>query len=339
MTRILKTVFYVFFFLLIILPFPVRAEQNPQEQLKQLMADIQKNPGDYALREKIIKVVQEMKPQPVVPEEAQRHLGRGSAAVEIAKTSEDFLLAISEFKKALHLAPWLANAYFNLAVVQEKVGQFNEAIQNFKLYLLAAPSAADAQDVKTRIYGLELKAELKGKEEKEKSTHEEREKQKQEVLNRFKQMVEGNIYELFVCNKKPYAGCNENEYNEKNWYDSLADAKKADGADSYVENYSSFHVTSDWKILLCNYGGGGHDPDPLCPGGVRGFRYLIGEVDETGSIRWTNDTWISSKGKPVPVWVRYNADYSSFTISHDRPADDKGYDPSIRYNYQSFRPR
>ncbi len=62
MTQILKTVFYVFFFLLIILHFPASAEQSSEEQLKQLIADIQKNPDDYSPREKIIKLVQTMKP-------------------------------------------------------------------------------------------------------------------------------------------------------------------------------------------------------------------------------------------------------------------------------------
>lgn len=274
-----------FFVVIMVSLFAQAQSVNPQGTLNQYIAELQKNPDDFALREKIIKLVQEMKPQPAVPEEAQRHLGRGSAAVEIAKTSDDFLLAISEFKKALRLAPWLANAYFNLAVVQEKAGQFNEAIQNFNLYLLAAPSAADAQDVKTRIYGLELKAERQQKEEKEKSTREEREKQKQEVLNRFKQMVEGKAYEAFVCTiNYPYSGgCNENEYNNKrNWY-------------PYPNDTIIFSFTSDEKILLTSTVWG----------------RIIGTIEgsDISNIRWAHE-------KGISVWIQPSADWSSFTIGN-----------------------
>lgn len=306
----------------------------PQGEFNQLITDLQKNPDDSSLREKIIKLVQTMKPAPAMSEEAQKHLGRGQAAVEIAKTSEDFLLAISEFKKALRLAPWLANAYFNLAVVQEKAGQFNEAMQNYKLYLLAAPSASDAQDVKTRIYGLELKAERQQKESQEKTAGEEREKQKQETLNKFKQMVEGKTYYSYSCNARPYSGCNEKEYSGKNWYDMNEPNESS--------LYHQFRFASDGKILLCSYGVAGVVPEPLCTGGVvRAYPILVGEVDEknTGSTRWTNNRRWADKSLGEPVWIRYNTDWSSFTVGYDRPADDRGYDSSVRYNYQMFKRR
>jgi len=40
---------------------------NPQEALRQYVADLQKSPNDYALREKIIRPVQGMKPEPGEP--------------------------------------------------------------------------------------------------------------------------------------------------------------------------------------------------------------------------------------------------------------------------------
>ena len=199
-----------------------------------------------------------MKPAPAMSEEAQKHLGRGQAAVEIAKTSEDFLLAISEFKKALRLAPWLANAYFNLAVVQEKAGQFNEAMQNYKLYLLAAPSASDAQDVKTRIYGLELKAERQQKESQEKTAGEEREKQKQETLNKFKQMVEGKTYYSYSCNARPYSGCNEKEYSGKNWYDMNEPNESSLTQFALLRTGKYYFARMEWLELFFS----------LCTGGV-----------------------------------------------------------------------
>lgn len=157
MTRILKTVFYVFFFLLIILPFPVRAEQNPQEQLKQLMADIQKNPGDYALREKIIKHVQIMEPRPQVPQEAKRPFMKGVTFQKEASSVSDYELAISAYKEALLLAPWWPEAIYNMALAQEGAGKFDDAIQSIKLYLLTGPK--DAEQAENRIYVMEAKKE------------------------------------------------------------------------------------------------------------------------------------------------------------------------------------
>ena len=71
--------------------FPVYAQSsNPQQTLNQYVADLQKNPNDYALREKIIRHVQAMKQKPAIPEEAERRMARGSAAVKGAKNEKDF---------------------------------------------------------------------------------------------------------------------------------------------------------------------------------------------------------------------------------------------------------
>jgi tetratricopeptide (TPR) repeat protein len=136
---------------------------NAQEQLNQYLLELQKNPNDTALREKIIRHVQGMKPAPAVPEDAERYMARGKAAFESAKTDEDYSSAIAEFKKAVDSAPWLAIGYYNLGLVQEKAGRLDDAMKNFKLYLLADPSARDAPSVKNRIYGLEYKLEQKEK--------------------------------------------------------------------------------------------------------------------------------------------------------------------------------
>ena len=114
---------------------------------------------DQRLREKIIGLVPKLTPPPAVPDEATRYMGRGRAATEIAQSVDDFKKAAIEFQNALKVAPWLASGYFNLGVVQDRAGQYTEAIRSFKLYLLAAPSAPDSQDVQSRIAGLEYKQE------------------------------------------------------------------------------------------------------------------------------------------------------------------------------------
>jgi len=113
--------------------------QSSQQTLNQYVADLQKNPGDYALREKIIRHVQTMRPAPVVPEEAKRHLARGKAALRGAKEARDFQDAAEEFKKAILYAPWLAEGYYNLGVIQDKAGHYDDAMKNLKLHLIAVP--------------------------------------------------------------------------------------------------------------------------------------------------------------------------------------------------------
>jgi tetratricopeptide (TPR) repeat protein len=146
------------FMLLCVFIFPVQA-QSPQQTLNQYVADLQKNPNDYALREKIIKHVQAMKPAPAVPEEAKRYLVRGKAAFKGAKEARDFQDAAEEFKKALLYAPWLAEGYYNLGVIQDKAGQYDDAMKNLKFYLIAAPKAPDAEKVKELVYEIEYRKE------------------------------------------------------------------------------------------------------------------------------------------------------------------------------------
>ncbi|MBA4389869.1 MAG: hypothetical protein C0399_02905 [Syntrophus sp. (in: bacteria)] len=94
-----------------------------------------------------------------VPKEAQRHFDRGLAAVEVAKTPEDYAQAIEEFRKAQALAPDWPDVYYNLGLVQEKAGKYGDAVVNLKKYLQLAPNLNEAAEVKSLINKLEFKAE------------------------------------------------------------------------------------------------------------------------------------------------------------------------------------
>jgi tetratricopeptide (TPR) repeat protein len=181
-------------FMLISMPIPAVHAQTPQQTLNQYIADLQKNPNDYALREKIIRHVQTMKPAPVVPEEAKRHLVRGKAAFKGAKEARDFQDAADEFKKALLYAPWLAEGYYNLGVIQDKAGQYDDAMRNLKFYLIAAPKAPDAEKVKELVYEIEYRKEKAAKDkeaasrkaaEDSRAQQESAARKQQEFLNRI----------------------------------------------------------------------------------------------------------------------------------------------------------
>ncbi|MBN2019237.1 MAG: HEAT repeat domain-containing protein [Sedimentisphaerales bacterium] len=111
------------------------------------------------LRKKIIELALEMKPAPAVPKEAERFMTRGAVALKNAKDADDFNDAVTEFEKVTLAAPWLADAYSNLGVVQDKAGRYEPAIRSLKLYLLAAPAAADRNAVEKLIYEIEYKQE------------------------------------------------------------------------------------------------------------------------------------------------------------------------------------
>ncbi len=114
--------------------------QSPQETLNQYISDLQKNPNDNALREKIIKHAQTMKPAPKTPEEVDELVGQAKYVFKHAKTQEDYLGAVEAYKKIVNITPWVGDYYYNLGVAQEQAGQPNDAINSFKLYLLASGS-------------------------------------------------------------------------------------------------------------------------------------------------------------------------------------------------------
>jgi tetratricopeptide (TPR) repeat protein len=129
------------------------------EALSRDVENLKKNPHDNALREKIIKSALASRPAPEIPEEAERNMARGTAFAQRASDSAGYKKAIAEFDAASNSAPWLALAYFNLGVVQEKAGLYHEAIQSLNFYLMAAPNAKNAREVKNKIYALEADAE------------------------------------------------------------------------------------------------------------------------------------------------------------------------------------
>ena len=139
------------------------ADSMPSDQFDQMVQQLQKTPDDNVLREKIVNLVRMQNPLPAVPEDARRYLARGIAAVQNAKAPADFKLALPEFQSATNVAPWWSTAYFNLALVQEKLGDFKGAIANYHLYLLIDPNARDAEKVRTHVYELEYLAEQKAK--------------------------------------------------------------------------------------------------------------------------------------------------------------------------------
>lgn len=99
------------------------------------------------------------------PEDARRHIVRGAAAIEIAKTPEDLALAADEFRMATEIAPGMAAGWFNLGAVLAKTDKIEDSINAYRQYLMLAPNADDAQRVRDEIIKLEFRQERQVKEQ------------------------------------------------------------------------------------------------------------------------------------------------------------------------------
>ncbi len=117
---------------------------------------------DISTRRLIIKLASELKPAPMIPEEARKHFVEGAAIVKAAKNPAQQALAAQSFTEALKVAPWWGDAYYNLGVAQELAEKYDAAEQAFNFYLLSNPKAAEKREVQDRIYALSAKRKLSG---------------------------------------------------------------------------------------------------------------------------------------------------------------------------------
>lgn len=81
------------------------------------------------------------------PNSGECHLGLGKALKKCGKLSE----AKGEFRTATQMDAGLADAYYELAVLQEGDREYEVAMQAFEKYLSLKPDAANRQNVPDRI--------------------------------------------------------------------------------------------------------------------------------------------------------------------------------------------
>jgi len=133
--------------------------QSSHVRLQQMVAQLQKAPDDNVLREQIARLAAVMRPHPVVPESARKHFVIAVTLQKEARTSGDYDLPIQEYRKALLIAPWWSDAYYNLATALELKQQYPEAIQDLKLSVLADPHGRGARAAQDKIYAVEAEQE------------------------------------------------------------------------------------------------------------------------------------------------------------------------------------
>lgn len=95
---------------------------------------------------------------PAVPESALRSKMEGETKLKRGG-AESYEPASKEMEQAVLAAPWWAEGYSILGTIREKQGKFAEALQNLRLYLLAAPQSSGARSVQAKIDELEVMKE------------------------------------------------------------------------------------------------------------------------------------------------------------------------------------
>lgn len=169
-------------------------EASPRKELKQLVEQLQGAPDDDVLRAQIISIVRELKPKPAIPKEARLQVTKAMAIQNGAQSTSDYELAIAAYGEALRLAPWWANAYWNLSLAQEMAGKYADARSSLKLYKLADPkSAGDADE---RLAVLDGKSELAAKHEGDRAAQDAEAKRRKSPLWRFRGQWEDEVTKL-----------------------------------------------------------------------------------------------------------------------------------------------
>lgn len=137
--------------------------QSPRDTLNQYVAELQKNPGDNALREKIILFSFKIKPAPAISDEAREKYVMGMTLRE----SKDYDLAVAQLKAALLIAPWWGDGYKQYGLTLEFAEKFDEAIAGFQLYIKTQPGEEAVSSTKDEIAIIKAK-KMKAENEKEK---------------------------------------------------------------------------------------------------------------------------------------------------------------------------
>ena len=138
---------FIISLILIVLMYAPAGAVDQKQTLDALISSLRKNPNDSTLRTDIIKFVREMNPTPEIPADAKKFVSNAESAFQKAKTNADYLAIAREFETALLLAPWVADYYYNLAVIYEKAARPNEAKRNYELYLVADPGSREKSTI------------------------------------------------------------------------------------------------------------------------------------------------------------------------------------------------
>jgi len=251
--------------------------------------------GNADLRKEIIEASLNLNPLPAVPEEARKFFIRGKAAVKSATDESDFATAAKEFEKALEIAPWMADAYYNLGIVLDKSGQYDQSIENLRFFLLANPNETDVREVQDLIYEIEFR--------KEKSTETKviEAENKQENMEKFIRNLSGRWFDEGEHTKNFYDAKNKGNKITLRWShcDLRGPSSGEAGSCTPMLRSINFTVDDDFNVsgsanyiseAMCPYNKWWPVDGRLTDDGNNLTLTLTGEGLDYGSCRWTGES-------------------------------------------------
>lgn len=180
-----------------------------EDTLKQYVSELQRNPEDANLREKIVKYVRTMKTPPVIPEEARRYFIEGNVLVKAAKDEKGYEMAIASYRQCLLIAPWWSDANYNFAIALELANRLESAVNALKLYIATNPGDAETRKAQDKIYEIGAKIKLSARERDEEASSQTAAARKQDDYEVWLQGLDGA---RFVGSPTPWGAIgHENE--------------------------------------------------------------------------------------------------------------------------------
>jgi hypothetical protein len=305
--------------LVLLLPLAATAA-TPQAELKALTAKLKAAPDDAAARGRVIALAATLKP--AVPEEAREPFVMGAT---VLKESSDAGKAVDYFTKAIVVAPWFADAYYNRALAEEAAGRFDAAVADLTLYLKFKLPAADKRSAQDKVYALKAKAALAGEKRAAQDAVDRAERDrnaalqaKRDVIESIKKAVNGRMYNSAILSadqNKPFAGISQAELAGRFYqfgnYDHYIYYWK------FTDDRAEVWVTSDNGYAHCDTAGTSFGPS-------------------INDMRWYNGC------SEQQWWGRFDLATAELTVGvgggSNRPLSDAAFDPGQRYNYTRYSP-
>jgi tetratricopeptide (TPR) repeat protein len=112
-----------------------------------------------SLRAAMFAASGKMPTPPELSDEARRRVVRGELLLKEGMLDR----ALVEFNEALRIAPYVPKLYYNTALINGQLKQYDQANRLMRLYLQAAPEAPDARAAQDQITKWELQKEMEGR--------------------------------------------------------------------------------------------------------------------------------------------------------------------------------
>ena len=264
------------------------AAHTPRAALLWVRSRLQTDPGIQSWRWAAIRLAERLRPAPPIPESAREHLARGVAAFKLATNIQGLSPASDEFGKAIAAAPWWPDPYYDLAKTEEKQAEPAAAALDYEDYLLAAPRAQDADDVRNKIFELQYVAEH---DQANANALAVRQNNARQIASWLQDHYgKATLASYVACNRAGNYGtmrCSDADAKQSNWYGR--------GPLSQAE-------VSYWQGGAPQFTVGGKDADEVhltLPHSSSSYCGTVGSSTNLGTVTWTNCT------SPDPVWISF----------------------------------